>query len=263
MTRRSNDFLQERIVLPFEHAGSGSWVTPGVKATGLITCATKANLDDNDTFVLSDGTITKTYEFDTAGDGGTAGSVIMDVSGATTAATVATIVAAAINTAHPGITAVAVGDGTITLTNDQPGAFGNVTITENVTHATFLVSGMSGGLDPDNNVIGDTTIKLWKAPGPFRVDRVLYINPTGLAEDATNVFVIKLLKGSTVVASKSSDSDEAGDNNIVADTFYTLTLSATDADAVFAKDDEMKLFLDEGGTASLPPGRLIVEGRLL
>ncbi len=262
ITRRTNDHLQERLVFSFDHNGLGTYPAAAVKATGLITCVTKANFADTDIVTISDGTVTKIFEFDTAGDGVTAGSVQVNISGATTAAQCATILALAINTALPQITATAVGDGTVTLSNDEPGTAGNVTITEVVANAGFLVSGMSGGLEADANTTSDRTIKLMKMPWRFRIDEVQYINPEGLAEDATNVFAIKLMNGATVVASLSSDSDQAGaDNSIAADTPTSLTLSTTASDLVYAKNDTMSVFLDEGGTASLPPGRLVVIGR--
>jgi hypothetical protein len=105
----------------------------------------------------------------------------------------------------------------------------------------------------------DRTDKMWKLPRAFRVERVMYVNPTGLAAHAANFFTVKLTKGATVVASWSTETGE--DGTIAADTFVELNLSATDADRVFAADDEMKLFLDEAaGTATLPAGRVIVEG---
>ncbi len=265
MTRRANDVMMERFVLPFDHVGSGNWTTPAAKATGTITCPTFANLDDNDTITIGDGIgAPKVFEFDTAGDGASGSNIAVDVSGETTAAEVAAVLAAAITANMPNITVVDNADGTLSLTNDVPGAAGNVTITEAITHASGAVTGMSGGTDAAINTTGDTTISLWKPGRPVCVDRVTYQNPTGLAEDADNHFAIKLLKGETVVASKSTDSDGAGDNNLDAATWYELTMSATAADAVFnGTTDEMKLFLDEGGTASLPPGRIVVEGRYL
>ena len=114
-------------------------------------------------------------------------------------------------------------------------------------------------------ITADSTTKLWKVPRALRVDRVSYINPTGLAEDTTNVFNIKLLKGaSTVVANWSTDSDLlVADASIPADTFFNLTLTSTDADKVFAKDDVMSFFADEGGDSTLPAGRIVIEGRFI
>lgn len=110
-----------------------------------------------------------------------------------------------------------------------------------------------------------TSVKLWSVPAgrKFRLDRALYINPTGLAEDATNWFVVAVQKGSTNMAAWSTDADEAGTNSIPANTPLELTLSATQADRVAVAGDVISLTLTEGGTATLPAGRIVIEGRLL
>lgn len=107
-----------------------------------------------------------------------------------------------------------------------------------------------------------TTSKFWRCPTGFRA-RVIgadYLNPTGLAEDASNAFAITLQNGSTVVADGiDTDSDEAGaDNSLPADTFVALTLSATDADRVLAAGDVLSVVFTEDGTATLPAGLLNV-----
>ena len=264
MVRRVNDTFQEPFVITFEHPSSGAW-TAAAAATGTITCATVANLADSDYMTIGDGINPPVlYEFDVAGDGVTAGRVQVNVSADTTAAQVAARLRTAILANQPALSVTDNADGTLTVTSDIAGAHANITITENVTHASFTVAGLTGGAAETANITADTTIKLWKLPRQALITRVLYINPTGLAEDANNHFNIKLLKGAaTVVANWSTDSDLAGTNSIAADTFIELTLTATHADRLFAKDDIMSLYLDEGGTASLPPGRLVVEGRYL
>ncbi len=118
----------------------------GVAATGTITCVAKANFDDNDTVTIGDGfTPPKIYEFDFAGDGVTAGSVQVNISGATDAASCAAILKTAIEANQPLITVVDAGAGVLNLTHDIVGTAGNITITEDVTDAGFLVTGMSGG----------------------------------------------------------------------------------------------------------------------
>jgi hypothetical protein len=112
----------------------------------------------------------------------------------------------------------------------------------------------------------DLTVNLFKVPvgKRIRVDGVDYINPTGLAEDATHAFSVKLMNDSTVVASWSTDSDgAAADDSIPADTFIALALNATPSNLVYEADDVMALFLDEGAgaTATLPAGRIVVRGR--
>ena len=55
--------------------------------------------------------------------------------------------------------------------------------------------------------------------------------------------------------------DAVGDGTLVADTPVDLQLTATDADLVVAADAQISLFLDEDGTATLPAGELVLEGR--
>lgn len=110
-------------------------------------------------------------------------------------------------------------------------------------------------------VTADTTEKVRKFKRPFRVDAVQYINPTGLAQSATDYFNIKVLKGSTVVANWSTQTGAQG--TLTADTHVNMVLSSTDADLVFAVDDILSLFLDETGTATLPAGRVQISGRYL
>lgn len=111
-------------------------------------------------------------------------------------------------------------------------------------------------------VTADTTIKLFKVPDgkSLRIDGVDYVNPTGLAADASNHFNLKILKGaSTVMANWSTETGQQGE--IAADTFVAMTLSATDANLVAAGADVISLFLDETGTQTLPAGRVVIRGR--
>jgi hypothetical protein len=111
----------------------------------------------------------------------------------------------------------------------------------------------------------DTTLKLLKAQRKFRVESVEYVNPTGLAEHASNNFKISAKNGSTVIAGPlSTDSDDAGaDNSIAAATWYTLTLSTTDSDLVLAAGDTLSVLFDASGTVTLPAGRVVIHGRYL
>lgn len=105
--------------------------------TGTITCATKANLADPDYITINDGiNAAVLYEFDTAGDGVTGGRIAVAVSAATTAATVAVILKAAIEAQQPYITVTHNGSGVLSLSSTTR----NITITENVTHASMTVS---------------------------------------------------------------------------------------------------------------------------
>lgn len=105
--------------------------------TGTITCATKANLADTDYCTINDGiNAAVLYEFDTAGDGVTAGRIQVDVSGATTAASVAVLLKAAIEANQTYITVTHNGSGVLSLSSTTR----NITVTENVAHASFTVA---------------------------------------------------------------------------------------------------------------------------
>ncbi len=111
-------------------------------------------------------------------------------------------------------------------------------------------------------VTADTDVKLMKLPRKFRLRKATYINQTGLAQDATNVFAVQLLNDAGVAASVSSDSDQAGeDNSFTANEFLDLTI--VEAFAVFVAGSVLSLRLDEGGIATLPPGQIIIEGTFL
>lgn len=62
-----------------------------------------------------------------------------------------------------------------------------------------------------------------------------------------------------VVASGVNTDGDGGGAALAADTFVALTLSATESNLVLAADDELLLVATEGGTATLPAGRLVVE----
>ena len=109
-----------------------------------------------------------------------------------------------------------------------------------------------------------TTIKLYKAPAgrKFRLDRALYLNVTGLAADATNAFAGELKNGSTVMATLfNTDSGDAGGAALAADTFVEGVITA--ANATLAATEELSLVLTEDAAATLPAGRIYIEGRLL
>ncbi len=119
----------------------------GAAATGDITCVAKANFDDTgDTVTIDDGiNAAVVYEFDPDGDGASGGNIAVDISGATDAASCAAILKTAIEANQPLFTVVDAGAGVLELTHNIIGTVGNETITEAVTDAGFLVTGMSGG----------------------------------------------------------------------------------------------------------------------
>ena len=125
-------------------------------ATGSIVTVDGSLLVDTETFTLDDGVNPAVvFEFD---DNATVtpGNVAVTFTGADPLATVRGAIVTAINTAPSlDITAAPGGAGEVLLTNDTPGSAGNVTITETVLNAGFVVSGMSGGVDagPERTVL--------------------------------------------------------------------------------------------------------------
>lgn len=103
-------------------------------------------------------------------------------------------------------------------------------------------------------ISADDNQKLWKVPDDFQIDRVLYVNPTGVAADPTNFVAVELRKGALTAASLPATSDTA----IAADTFVEMTLDTDNT--VLSAGDEISLNVDVTGTGSLPVGRVIIEG---
>lgn len=116
-------------------ATSACWIRQGTAK--LFTCATQANMADTDTLVITTATSTKTYEFDKAGNGVTAGNVQVNISTDTTAATVAARLRTAILASQTELRVVDVGAG---LLHVEIGASRTLTVTENVAHASFTVT---------------------------------------------------------------------------------------------------------------------------
>ncbi len=103
-------------------------------------------------------------------------------------------------------------------------------------------------------------VELFKARRKFRVDQVRYVNPTGLAQDATNFFDIQVKNGATVIANWSTETT-VGEGTLTANAHVDFTLSSTDADLVLDADDVLSLNLSENGTQTLPAGYIQIEGR--
>lgn len=116
-------------------------------------------------------------------------------------------------------------------------------------------------IEPHAEVTADTTTKVSVVPAGWqlRLDSVSYLNPTGLATDASNFFNIKITDGTNVAASWSTETGQQG--TIAANTFVSLVMTATLANRVFNENEVVTLFLDETGTATLPAGRVELRGR--
>ncbi len=112
-------------------------------------------------------------------------------------------------------------------------------------------------------VTADTASKEFKThpKRKFKIIAVEYVNPTGLATDASNYFAVQLKAGSTVLASWSTLTGAEG--TIAADTFVSLTLNTTPANLVLAGGTVLTLNLDETGTATLPAGKMVVHAEYL
>jgi hypothetical protein len=112
-------------------------------------------------------------------------------------------------------------------------------------------------------VTGDTTVRLLKNTSgqQLRIDEIVYINPTGLAQDGSNYFAIQVKQGSVVVGEWSTLTGAEG--TIAADTYVALDLSDTDADLIIEDDEILTLLLDETGTATLPAGSIEIRGRFV
>jgi hypothetical protein len=107
----------------------------------------------------------------------------------------------------------------------------------------------------------DEEIKLFKVRRKFVVEQVRYVNPTGLAADAANFFHLKINNGATEAADWSTETGQEG--TVAADTFVDFTLSSVDGARVFDADDVLSIQFDETGTATLPAGRIQIEGRYI
>jgi hypothetical protein len=93
------------------------------------------------------------------------------------------------------------------------------------------------------------TIKAFVATERTIVLGVQYINPTGLALDASNGFAIEMRKGSTVVANGISTTVAA----VAANTHTAMSVASNGANVLEAGDVLSAVFT-ETGTATLPAG---------
>lgn len=115
-----------------------------------------------------------------------------------------------------------------------------------------------------DSVSATTTVKLYKVPAgrSFRLDRASYIAPAGLVGDATNAFAGTVQNSATVAATLfNTDTGDAGGASLAVDTFVDGAL-ATGSALVFAAGDVVSLVLTEDGTAVMPAGAVVIEGRL-
>lgn len=102
-----------------------------------------------------------------------------------------------------------------------------------------------------------TTIVLGtKVTKPFVVTKAWYNNPTGLAQSGVNSFAVAVRNGATVIATGVDTATVA----VVAGTTVVMTLSAVAGACRLAVGDELSAVFTEVGAATLPIGRVVVEG---
>lgn len=104
------------------------------------------------------------------------------------------------------------------------------------------------------------TDKFFRALKNMLIEQVDIIDPTGLAADASNYFVITLQDGATVLATWSTQTGQQG--ALPAGTFESLVLAtAYPTYPQASAGDTLSLVLTLHGTQTLPAGRLVVHGR--
>ncbi len=261
----NSETRQRHFILPFDHPAPGT-AAAAVRATGTITCVANGSMADSDYMTITDpfyGTGAGVlYEYDKAANGVTGGRVSW--AAGTTAASIAATLKTAIEANQPQFTVTDNLDGTLTLSYKIAGLAGNlVAMTENVANGGFLVSAnLAGGADAATT--GATLVtKLTKVSGlRLHVDRVEYINPTGLAGHGSNYWEIALKNGSDVIAQWSTDSDVAGQGTITANTPIDLVLATDHSLLALDSGETLSLALTKfASAANLPAGRIVVHGR--
>jgi hypothetical protein len=258
--RRPNSHLEERVVLSFDFPAPGGAYTPGVATVKTITLPAKASITDETTITAHDGFNTVVFGLDVAGDGVAGDDVTIDLSGGSTAAEMGTLVYTALAASNlKGWTFVDNLDGTITATHRLLGTCGNTAWTVTTDPQVTVVNTVTGA-DPSftDSTSADATLKLFKAPRAMEIDKVEILSVTGLAQDASNYFNIKLLNQALVAANFSTLTGANG--SLTANTFMAMTLG-TLANRSVAADSILSLMLDETGTAVMPHGRLVIHAR--
>lgn len=127
--------------------------------------------------------------------------------------------------------------------------------------AKFLSEPRQISLDHASTAASLTT-KVWKVPAgrSFRINRVFYNNPTGLAANASNYFDIRALNAALIAAKWSTLT--GSDGTLAADTPVELVLQ-TDANRVLPAGTVLSFAFILTGTATLPAGRVVLEGDLI
>ena len=129
-------------------------VPSNTNTTATITAVSGANLVDGETFTISRGGTTITFEFD-SNSSYTAGRVPVVFAGGDTSTQVATAIALAItNTTWLNVTAVG-SVATVTITANVPGPEGNMALAESVANGSFAVTQGTNGAYAGHALYGD------------------------------------------------------------------------------------------------------------
>ena len=111
-------------------------------------------------------------------------------------------------------------------------------------------------LDYDNaSLTADLTVVLDAPPRRFVIESARYYNATGLVADATNFFNIKVLIGAAIAANWSTETGQEG--TIAAATFVQLIVAAAHSGDA---GDVISVLFDRDATATLPAGRIVIDG---
>lgn len=112
-------------------------------------------------------------------------------------------------------------------------------------------------------ITSTTTLTILTVPAgrSLIIDRVQYMNPTGLAADASNYVAIQIINPDTDVA--ASWSTQSGhDGTLTAGTCVNLNLSTSGDDLAFASGAAVKFKVLVTGAPTLPAGEIRVEYHL-
>lgn len=227
--RNPNEVWQERLAVPFDHASLTAGL--GVKFFAATRLARVKNVKYiNPTGLAADNT--NNFTVDLRRCGAADALVFADATFTTTHGTETVNL-----TAH----GLQTGDGPFRLTN-AGGA---------------LPAGYATGTDYYAIRTGADSLQL-------AASRALAFAGTAVAitGDGTGTHTISdtaTTRRPVIVASGVNTDGDNGGAALAADAFVALTLSATDANLVLAADDELVFVAAEGGTATLPAGRMVVE----
>lgn len=145
-------------------SSTGCYIRQGTAK--LLTVVALASLVDGETFSITHRGATVVYELDVAGDGVVTGNTQVDVSGATTAADVAAIVATAIE-AEQDLEVTDHADGTLTIEDTSPEQ--DLAITEAVANAGFTVAAgvmQAAAADGSTYVAAGESVLIYGTLGP-------------------------------------------------------------------------------------------------